>query len=74
MKRLSRIVRRKREAPMHVSRPALPPGPAMEASADVAPVALGDQHSIPCEVIDLATGPFNAAFPAIAARLHGTKK
>ena len=62
MKKFRRIVRRRVEAAFQVRmRPQPPVRPSMDRP----------HQSVPAEVIDLATGPFNDRFPELSARDDG---
>ena len=58
MKTFRRIVRRKLEADKRAARPR-----------DATPVMNDPRPETPCEVIDLGTGPFQAAYPELARRI-----
>jgi len=64
MKTYFRIVRRRVEAAFRLTVRPAPPAAPLEVVMDP-PVEL------PSEIIDLASGPFSARFPDLAARRRG---
>ncbi|MCG8417363.1 MAG: hypothetical protein MJE77_05400 [Proteobacteria bacterium] len=62
MKTLRRLVRKRTEAPRRKRRDRT-------HGSDIQPVMNTLRDDLPSEVIELGNGPFEAAFPEIAARL-----
>jgi hypothetical protein len=62
-KRYRRIVRRRVEAALRLEM-----RPPEQRTRSVAPVMDRPLEPVPCEVIDLHTGPFEARFPELASR------